>query len=286
MKGFLVGSKVNLGLGQASGGKFSYELFGCVGTLLCCAKCVVMARVGLLSVNLVGNHGGSVTRRLRRDSPFREIFFAYVFQAGLDPALTRFYHLNGEVGWGSTPGDHLFPDGGRIHVVSFGWLFSISDLEYFDQWVPPHHLRGGYFSPNLLDAERRRLIGLGYISQLRVRVGRIEGFMFQLFGTRPFDFRGQWGHEEVILTQMEVVRRSGTDVQVRFFWHLDTHQCRLAGRWRYYGLYRMLVLTSGGVLRTGGVPAHKLGGFRIVYQMMGLIGHELDRSRRVVHLDH
>jgi hypothetical protein len=48
----------------------------------------------------------------------------------------------------------------------------------------------------------------------------------------------------------------------------------------------MLVLTSGGVLRTGGVPAHKLGGFRIVYQMMGLIGHDLHRSRRFGHLDH
>ena len=85
---------------------------------------------------------------------------------------------------------------------------------------------------------------------------------------------------------MEVVRNSGTDVQVRFFRHLDTNQCRLAGRWLYYGLYRMLVLTSGGVLRTGGVPAHKLGGFRIVCQMMGLIGHDLHRSRRFGHLDH
>ena len=48
----------------------------------------------------------------------------------------------------------------------------------------------------------------------------------------------------------------------------------------------MLVLTSGGVLRTGGVPAQMLGGFRIVYQMMGLIGHDLHRSRRFGHLDH
>jgi hypothetical protein len=29
-----------------------------------------------------------------------------------------------------------------------------------------------------------------------------------------------------------------------------------------------------------------LGGFRIVYQMMGLIGHELHRARRAGHLDH
>ena len=120
-------------------------LFGWVGALLCCANCVVMARVGLLSVILVGNRGDIVTRRLRRDSPFREIFVAYVCQAGLDPALTRFFHQNGEVGWGSTPGDHLFPDGGRIHVVSFGWLFSGSDLDYFDQWVQPYPLHGGIY---------------------------------------------------------------------------------------------------------------------------------------------
>jgi hypothetical protein len=85
---------------------------------------------------------------------------------------------------------------------------------------------------------------------------------------------------------MEVVKKSGTDVQVRFFRHLDSQQCRLAGRWLFYGLYRMLVLTSGSVLRTGGTSPNVLGGFWIVYQMMGLIGHELDRFRRVGHLDH
>jgi hypothetical protein len=238
-----------------------------------------MSRVGLLSVVLVGYPGDSVTRRLRRDTPFREIFVAYVCLAGLDLALTRFYYHNGEVQWGSTPGDLLFPDGGRIHVVSYGWLFSESDLEYFDQWVQPCPLRGGFYRRNLLHAERCRLRDLGYTRQLRVRAGRSEGFVSQLFGTHPGDFRGRMGHEEVILTQMEVVRKSGEDVQVLFFRQLDRQHCRLAGRWLYYGLYRMLVLTSGGVLRPGGVSALELGGFRIVYQMMGLIGRELYRAR-------
>jgi hypothetical protein len=85
---------------------------------------------------------------------------------------------------------------------------------------------------------------------------------------------------------MEMVQLSGPDVQVRFFRHLDSQQRMLAGRWLFYGLYRMLVLTSGGVLRTGGFSANKLGGFRIDYQMMGLIGHELHRARRAGHLDH
>ena len=48
----------------------------------------------------------------------------------------------------------------------------------------------------------------------------------------------------------------------------------------------MLVLTLGGFLQTGGVPTRWLGGFRIVYQMMGLIGDELDRTCGVGHLDH
>jgi hypothetical protein len=85
------------------------------------------------------------------------------------------------------------------------------------------------------------------------------------------------------LTQMEVVRKSGRGVRVRFFQQLDMQHMRLAGRWLYYGLYRMLVLTSGGVLRTGCVrmeSALELGGFRIVYQLMGLIGHELSRASR------
>jgi len=140
---FLVGSKVILVLGHASGGKLSY-IFGWVGTLLSCSNYVAMARVLLVSVVLVGPHGDSVTRRLRRDSPFREIFVAYVYQAGIDPEVTRFFYLDGVIGWGSTPGDHMFPDGGRIHVLTFGWLFSGVDLEYIDQWVGPSPLRGGF----------------------------------------------------------------------------------------------------------------------------------------------
>jgi hypothetical protein len=52
---------------------------------------------------------------------------------------------------------------------------------------------------------------------MRVQVGRSAGFISQLFGTNPGDFRGRRRHEEVILVQMEVVRNLGTDMQVRFF---------------------------------------------------------------------
>ncbi len=111
--------------------------------LLWCVKNVAMARAGLVTVVLVGICGDSVTRRLRRDYPFREIFVAYVNRAGLDPEVTRFFHMEGEIFWGSTLGELLFPDGGRIHVVDFGWLFSRADLDSIDQWVRPFPLWGG-----------------------------------------------------------------------------------------------------------------------------------------------
>ena len=87
------------------------------------------------------------------------------------------------------------------------------------------------------------------------------------------------------MTQLEVIRKSSTNVQVVFFWHLNRHQCRLAGWWLYYGLYRMLVLTLGGSLLTGGLLAHMLGGFRIVYQMMRLVSVELRRACKYGHLN-
>ena len=84
-----------------------------------------MAREGLVSVILVGIHGDSVTRCLRRDSAFRMIFVAYVDWAGCDRAVTRFFHLNSVVEWDSTPEDHDFPNGGRVDAVVFVWVFSI-----------------------------------------------------------------------------------------------------------------------------------------------------------------
>ena len=113
---------------------------------LWCVKYVAMARVGLVTVILVGIHGDSETRRLWRDSHFRTIFVAYVNQAGLDPDVTRFFYLNGVLEWGLTPDDYLFPDGGRINIVSFGWLLRREDLEYIDRWVRPFSLWGGFYS--------------------------------------------------------------------------------------------------------------------------------------------
>ena len=88
------------------------------------------------------------------------------------------------------------------------------------------------------------------------------------------------------MAQMEVIKRSPTNVHVRFFQHLDALNFSLAGRWLYYGLYRMLVLTSGGLLLTGTTLGRRLGGFRIISQMMELISVELTRACLLGHLDH
>ena len=65
--------------------------------MLTFAYCVAMAREGLVSFVLVGFNRESVTRRLRREAPFRVIFGAYVGQCGYDQAVTRFFYLYGVV---------------------------------------------------------------------------------------------------------------------------------------------------------------------------------------------
>jgi hypothetical protein len=126
---------------------------------------------------------------------------------------------------------------------------------------------------------------LGYITRLRVPDAQRVAFVSQLFRSHHGHFSGQDRHNEVVMTQLEVIRKSLTNVRIGFFCHLDMHQFRLAGRWLYYGLYLMLVLTSGGSLMTGELLAHKLGGFRIVYQMMRLVSVELQSACKLGRLD-
>ena len=96
------------------------------------------------------------------------IFGAYVGQFGYDQAVTKFFYLRGGVEWDTAPEDHGLPDGVRINVVSFGWVFSATDLGYFDQWQePPSHL-GGTFSRAALNAECGWLSGLGCVNRMRV----------------------------------------------------------------------------------------------------------------------
>ncbi len=117
---------------------------------------------------------------------------------------------------------------------------------------------------------------MGYIDNgLRVLDGQQGAFVAQLFGANRGNFTRHDRHEEIVITQMAVIRRSSANVLVAFFRRLDYDQVRLAGRWLYYGLYRMLVLTSGGSFLTGALSARQLGGFRIVEQLMGLISTEL-----------
>ena len=84
-----------------------------------------------------------VTFAAKWETPFRAIFVAYVDRLVYNWAVTRFFYLNVVVDRDTTPEDQGLPDGCRINVVSFGWIFTVVDLHYFDQWgEPPSHERG------------------------------------------------------------------------------------------------------------------------------------------------
>ena len=82
---------------------------------------------------LDGANNNPVARRLRREYQFGEIFGVYINRMGYNGKVTRFFYLNAVVKWVTTPEDIGLADGGRINVVSFGWLFNVADLGYFDQ---------------------------------------------------------------------------------------------------------------------------------------------------------
>ena len=77
---------------------------------------------------------------------------------------------------------------------------------------------------------------------------------------------------------MEVIFRSRPVVLIRFFRQMGAQNFWWAGRWLYYALYWMLVLTSGGVLLMDCRPSHRLGAFRLVCWMMDLIDVEFTCS--------
>ena len=94
------------------------------------------------------------------------------------------------VEWDTTPEDHGLPDGGRINVVLFGWIFSAADLGYFDQWGEPPSHWGGTFSRAALNAEHDLLNGVGCVNGFRVLDDRRGEYVAQLFGTNPGDLSG------------------------------------------------------------------------------------------------
>ena len=96
-----------------------------------------------MSFILDGAHSNPVTRQLRRESPFGAIFGAYVNRRGFDGGVTRFFYLNAVVEWDTMPEDIGLADGGRIWVVSFGWLFNVAELGYFNLWGSPVFLGQG-----------------------------------------------------------------------------------------------------------------------------------------------
>ena len=72
---------------------------------------------------------------------------------------------------------------------------------------------------------------------------------------------------------------------VCFFQQLGAHSFRLAGKWLYYGFYRLPVLAAGGVLLTASRPGHRLEAFQNGGRMMDLIDSEFTRAGLLGHMD-
>ena len=62
-----------------------------------------------------------------------------------------------------------------------------------------------------------RFNGLACVHRLRVLDDRRGEYVAQLLGTHIGDFFGQEYLKEIILVQMEVIKKSPVNVQVRFF---------------------------------------------------------------------
>ena len=169
-----------------------------------------------MSIVLVGLNGDIERRRLRRDSVFlrslqpmsigldmtRRLLGSTTLTVWLNGVqhrlITNFLMRDGSM-WSGLDGYSAPPI----------WTTLISGKSH-----PP--LRRGAYCRAALNAERHRLIDLGYINRLRVLVDQRVAFVSQLFGTSRGDFFRQEKHEEVIITQMEVIRRLSTNVQVVF----------------------------------------------------------------------
>ena len=141
---------------------------------------VAMERERLVSFVLDGANSKPAVRRLWCDCPFGHIFGAYVDRMGFYVSGTWFFNLNGVVKWTATPEDIGLADGGRINVVSFGWLFNDADLGLCDQWGKPPPLGMGIYSREAVRAERRRLNQLACVTWNQVVVGLEEEYVWQL----------------------------------------------------------------------------------------------------------
>ena len=90
-------------------------------------------------------------------------------------------------------------NGGRINVVSFGWLFTVADLGYFDQWGEPPSLGRGVNSEQAVRAECRRFNRLPCVTGGRVVITHEEEYVWQLIGTYTSDYDGQEYLEEAVI---------------------------------------------------------------------------------------
>ena len=109
---------------------------------------------------------------------------------GYDRAVTRFFYLKVVVDWDETLEDHSLPDGGKVNVVSFGWMFNVVDLHYFDPWgEPPLHERGTF--SQTVRAMGDPLNILSCVCRLQVLNDQRGEYVAQIFGTHSGVFLGK-----------------------------------------------------------------------------------------------
>ncbi len=96
----------------------------------------------------------------------------------------------------------------------------------------------------------------------------------QLIGTRPNDYGGQEDLEEIVMVQVEIIALLIHRARVCFFQQMDVDNCWLSGRWMYYFLFQLLVLTSGGVFLAEDRHHQRLGVSRIICWMLDLVNIE------------
>ena len=125
---------------------------------------------------------------------------------------------------------------------------------------------------------------LGCVSRNWVIVGREEQYVLQLVGTRPNDYGSQEDLEEIVMVQVEIIARSSLRARVCFFQKRDVDNCRLSGRWMYYCLFWLLVLTSGRVLLAEDRHRQRLGVSRIICRMLDLVNIEFTRAGLLGHM--
>jgi len=204
---------------------------------------------------------------------------------GDNPCLVRFFFMNKIVRWDLTPGDFGFASADvacarKIHVLWFGWLFLVAELEYCsNQWEEPCWL-SGVVNVRLLAEARSWERWMDYVSHRRVICGQEIQCVSQLVGTPVGNMHGRRYIEEVVLAQLEILVQSPDREFLKWFSRqLDASNVPLFGQWLCFGFFHMLSITLSGELLAPDVLDYQIGTFLIVICVVNMITREFCYTR-------